>query len=1081
VRVSAEDVARLRRIVGAPTVAKGLEYAATGAVLRCDWDESRTHATGEVRGTASEPYEVSLSVARTEGQHLDSLDASCSCPVGYNCKHAVALLLANDSGRPRLTLVPDPPAPRPVIRSAPRFAEWERPLRGLLAEPPDARADTVAAAIGLQFELVASRSAPGRHGGPPGVRLRPVTYSQAGNWVRTGISWAQLEYYGYGQRLSGRGAEMIGLLKELRALHSASSRSYWYGGGDEQVWLESIASRRIWDLLGQAQEAGLPLLRTGKEGLPVRLWAQSAEVVLDVVRAGDGVRLEPQVKTRAGRVDMEAAIPVGTPAHGLVWWEEAVSAGRTPELHLAPLSQPLTPDIADLVRSRPLLVPPGDAERFERDVYPQLRRRIPLTSSDGSFPLPDVDHGDELVLKITFGDGPRLSLAWSISTPGSAPAAAAREVVAGTPGLLVPTPWGDRLADTELSGMVAVRFVSEVLPSLEEIEGLRVELLGEVPRFQEATEAPVVRVDGEESPSGDWFDLAVEVSVGGEDVPFQSLFVALAEEATHFLLPSGTYFSLDRPELRELAQLIAEARTLEDAPPGRVRLGRFQASLWEELQQVADVSGQAGVWSDAVAALSEAGDEADRPLPAGLVATLRPYQHVGFQWLASRFDHHLGGILADDMGLGKTLQALALVCHAHESGHTAPFLVVAPTSVVSNWQHEAARFAPGLRVVGITETAARRKTSLLEATAGADLVITSYALLRLEIDEYEAQPWTGLLLDEAQFAKNPASRNYQAARRIPAPFKLAMTGTPLENSLSELWALTSITAPGLFAHPKQFGEAYRVPIERQGDGPTLDRLRRRIRPVMLRRTKEQVASDLPDKQEQVLELDLHPRHRKLYQTYLQRERQKILGLIEDMDGNRFEIFRSLTLLRQAALDVALVDEAHAGIPSTKLDVLSEMLPDIVAGGHRALVFSQFTRYLTEARRRVEAAGIECCYLDGRTTKRAEVIDRFREGEAPVFLISLKAGGFGLNLTEADYCFLLDPWWNPATEAQAVDRVHRIGQTKKVMVYRLVAKETIEEKVMALKAKKAKLFASVMDGGGFESGALTASDVRDLLS
>ena len=271
-----------------------------------------------------------------------------------------------------------------------------------------------------------------------------------------------------------------------------------------------------------------------------------------------------------------------------------------------------------------------------------------------------------------------------------------------------------------------------------------------------------------------------------------------------------------------------------------------------------------------------------------------------------------------------------------------------------------------------------------------------------------------------------------------------------------------------------------MPIERQGDEERLAQLRRRIRPIMLRRAKADVIADLPEKQEHVLEVDLDPRHRRLYQTHLQRERQKVLGLLGDMKSNRFEILRSLTLLRQAALDLSLVDARHNDVPSAKLDVLAEMISEAVAGGHRILVFSQFTRFLSAARRRVEADGVDCCYLDGRTRRREEVIDRFREGAAPVFFISLKAGGFGLNLTEADHCILLDPWWNPATEAQAVDRVHRIGQHRKVMVHRLVARDTIEEKVMALKAKKAKLFASVLGKGGFESAALTSKDVRDLL-
>jgi len=633
-----------------------------------------------------------------------------------------------------------------------------------------------------------------------------------------------------------------------------------------------------------------------------------------------------------------------------------------------------------------------------------------------------------------------------------------------------------------LTGMAAVRFLGETLPVLEEIEGVEVENLGEFPEYREIVEAPVVELGGSPSGDNDWFDLTVTVTVDGEEVPFADLFVALAEEQSHLILPSGTFFSLDREELRQLAGLIAEARALDDHAGEGLRLNRFQASLWEDLQRLGIVTAQAREWERSVRALTEANNRIEHAVPDLLHATLRPYQLTGFNWLAYLFEHRLGGVLADDMGLGKTIQALALMCHTWEQGLTdAPFLVVAPTSVVGNWAAECRRFAPELNAVTITGTEKRRGVPLAELAAQADVVITSYALFRIEYDAYAGVDWAGLFLDEAQFAKNRGSQAYQRARMLPVPFKVAMTGTPIENNLMELWSLLSITAPGLFASPERFTDHYRTPIEKKGDTERLAQLRRRVRPLMLRRTKEQVIRDLPEKQEQVLELDLHPKQRKLYQTYLQRERQKVLGLLGDVQKNRFEIFRSLTLLRQASLDLSLVDAKHVGVPSTKLDALMEILEDVAADGHRALVFSQFTRFLTLARRRIEKAGIQYCYLDGTTRRRDVVIDEFRSGTAPVFLISLKAGGFGLNLTEADYCVILDPWWNPATEAQAVDRLHRIGQTKKVMVYRLVAKDTLEEKVMALKARKSALFTNVMDGGDFESGAMTAADIQELLS
>ena len=353
--------------------------------------------------------------------------------------------------------------------------------------------------------------------------------------------------------------------------------------------------------------------------------------------------------------------------------------------------------------------------------------------------------------------------------------------------------------------------------------------------------------------------------------------------------------------------------------------------------------------------------------------------------------------------------------------------------MVPNWLSEAARFTPGLRAVAIPDTTAKSKVPLAELTADADIVVTSYAVFRLDFASYRALEWDGLILDEAQFVKNRTTRAHQCARDLNAPFKLAITGTPMENNLLELWSLFAIVAPGLFPSARKFIEEYQRPIERGEDSKLLARLRRRIRPLLMRRTKEAVAKDLPEKQEQVLEVELSPKHRKIYEMHLQRERQKLMGLIKDLDRNRMIVFRSLTLLRMLSLDASLVDDDYAGVPSAKLDALFEQLEDVTAEGHRALIFSQFTSFLKKAAARLDAAGIPYAYLDGSTRDRGEVIASFKDGKAPVFLISLKAGGFGLNLTEADYVFLLDPWWNPAAESQAVDRTHRIGQTRNVMV------------------------------------------------
>ena len=712
------------------------------------------------------------------------------------------------------------------------------------------------------------------------------------------------------------------------------------------------------------------------------------------------------------------------------------------------------------------------------------------------------------------------------------------------------------LEERRIEGWETLELLSAILPKLRRVSAVQVRFNGTPPQFVEATDA-LIEITVSEGNSRDWFGLGIAVKVNNWTVPFAQIFEALDRGADRILLGNGTYFSLRRPEFKTLRTLIAEARELNDAG-GELRINRHQAGLFSELESLAASVHTTARWDAQVRSLlelvegledaeesAEKGTEkasdkgaqnspalqkasrrviAQRPVPAGLQATLRPYQVEGFQWLSFLHEQRLGGILSDDMGLGKTVQALALLAHAIEKHRAAseraakrgesvepfaPFLVVAPTSVIANWAAEATRFLPEAKVVTITETTAG-KTPLAERIAGAHLVLTSYTLLRMDedaytgyartlgraIDEHAAdsltgeqsapEGWGALLLDEAQFVKNTGTRAWSIARAMPARTKIAMTGTPIENNLMELWALLAIVADGLFPSARAFRDLYARPAE-SGEDPahaaaTAARLRRRIRPLMLRRTKELVAAELPAKNDTRVNLPLAAGHRRIYDTHLQRERQKVLGLLEDMDKNRFTIFQSLTLLRRLALDAALIDpEVYARVSSVKRDYLVQQLPDLLKKGHRVLVFSQFTGYLKSISARLAEEGIGHLYLDGSTRNRAEVIEAFTSGQEPVFLISLKAGGFGLNLTEADHVFIMDPWWNPAAEQQAVDRIHRIGQDKEVHVYRLVAEGTIEEKVMQLKESKAALFDAVVGEGEFASAAVTAEDVRELFT
>ena len=335
------------------------------------------------------------------------------------------------------------------------------------------------------------------------------------------------------------------------------------------------------------------------------------------------------------------------------------------------------------------------------------------------------------------------------------------------------------------------------------------------------------------------------LSVEGRELVFGEVFGALARGVTEMLLDDGAYFSLLAPRLQSLRELIEEARGLTDVrADGSLRISRYQAGLWSELAALGVVAEQSASWQAQVSALLELDDLAEVPLPRSLSAELRPYQREGFAWLASLWNLGLGAILADDMGLGKTVQTLALICHAQESapaGLSAPFLVIAPTSVVPGWVSEAARFSPALHVAAVTDTLARAGATIDTLIAGADVVVTTYTLLRLDAEAYGSVSWSGVILDEAQFIKNHQSKTYAAARRLDAPFKLAITGTPMENNLMELWSLLSLTAPGLFPDPLRFSEQYARPIERMGDAERLARLRRRIKPLMKRRTKELVA------------------------------------------------------------------------------------------------------------------------------------------------------------------------------------------------------------------------------------------------
>jgi SNF2 family DNA or RNA helicase len=467
--------------------------------------------------------------------------------------------------------------------------------------------------------------------------------------------------------------------------------------------------------------------------------------------------------------------------------------------------------------------------------------------------------------------------------------------------------------------------------------------------------------------------------------------------------------------------------------------------------------------------------------PRGLQAQLRDYQQQGLAWLQFLREHELGGLLADDMGLGKTVQSLAHLLLEKEQGRMdRPSLVVVPTSLLVNWRREARQFAPDLQVM-ILHGPKRRER--FKEISKYDLVLTSYPLLARDRELLLKQEFHLLILDEAQNIKNPKTQASRVVRELNARHRLCLTGTPLENHLGELWSQFDFLLPGLLGSDKQFRRNLRNPIEKQGDEAASERLALRLRPFMLRRTKQEVAKELPPKTEILRTVELDGAQRELYETIRLAMHEQVRKAVAEKGWGRSHIMvlDALLKLRQVCCDPRLVklEDAREVKGSAKLELLMEMLPEMIEEGRRVLLFSQFTGMLSLIEDAVKQAGIDYVKLTGRTRDRAKPVDRFQSGEVPLFLISLKAGGTGLNLTAADTVIHYDPWWNPAVERQATDRAHRIGQENPVFVYKLISEGTVEEKIQLMQAHKQALADSLFEKRGTSGAGWTEDDISML--
>ena len=573
----------------------------------------------------------------------------------------------------------------------------------------------------------------------------------------------------------------------------------------------------------------------------------------------------------------------------------------------------------------------------------------------------------------------------------------------------------------------------------------------------------------------DWFDIHAVVRFGDYEIPFNELRKLINKKSKEIKLPNGEIAVIPDSWLTDYAELFAFME--EDGQGQNLKLKKHHLSLIEDLRngQLAQVT-----MDRKLQKLQGFEEIEDYELPKGFKGKLRPYQKAGYNWMRFLAEYSFGGCLADDMGLGKTVQTLALLQSQKSEGAIQTSLLVMPTSLIYNWQIEASKFTPKLKVLIYSGT---QRDKNPETFAKYDLVITSYGITRIDIDILNTFYFNYVILDESQAIKNPDSIIAKSVGKLKSRHRLILTGTPLENSTMDLWSQLSFVNPGLLGAQKYFKNEFQLPIEKQQDIEKTRKLNVIIKPFILRRQKSQVAKDLPEKIESVKFSEMTPDQTEKYEEVKSFYRNKILDTIETRGIRKSQmlLLQGLTQLRQIANHPKMVDEDFEG-DSGKFEDIRYMVESALSEGHKVLIFSQFVKHLTIVRKYLDDKGMSYAYLDGSTKDRQGQVDSFQNNkDIKLFLISLRAGGLGLNLTEADYVFLLDPWWNPAIEEQAVDRAHRIGQKKTVFTYKFIARDTVEEKILALQKNKLKLASDLISTEESFMKKLTTEDISELLA
>ncbi|GBQ24925.1 DNA/RNA helicase superfamily II [Gluconacetobacter sacchari DSM 12717] len=1116
----------------------GLAYARQGRVSALKANLADGTITARVAGSARTPYDVSI---RFTGR--ETITSKCSCPIGTGCKHVAATLFA----AMKAPQAEGPPNALPALRSATPVptrqntvlpadvAHWFETMRPLL-EPqrPTAGNPTV---------LYIVQPLGGERGKKPGKNASADTPQARQKKLAVSARLVQLNPNGE----PSRGEGTILTLWQIDQLTQDRAASDGITATDRALVQQMHTRPFNVDMDGGLALAGgyailLRLIATGRarwgsvhgptmlllEPVPARpVWKHDGEGRACIGLAADGLSAD----TITGLVAPPVLIdPTSGAVHPVEFGLSSALAGQI--LRLPPIAPG---DVADVARQwhalAPAMIPPPPPPEIHerRDIVPVptvliTMDKVKLRNARRGYYHTSAQKVDCAVSRLSFAYRDTIVDARTaghallvreddrflrIMRDDTAEQKAEERLLEF--GLLPLDTFEGALPSEKQQWdfapavpATASDFASFVIRDIAILRkaGWKVETARNFP-LKLAEIAPE-KIEADLVPSGiDWFDMRLGANVDGKRidlVPALRRMLARmdAEEVMAFLEtddpPPDIIVPIPLDDGRvapvELAKLLPILRALlllstTDNSAGKPGVASHDLGLLAALDQTLGTLRGAEMLRKLARELTSLRFP-PTPLPPGFLATLRPYQQTGLDWLEALARGGLGGLLADDMGLGKTVQALAhIAVRRCETPDAPPVLVVAPTSVLPNWQAEIARFAPTLSIL-ILHGAERH--GLHAEIASHDIVLTTYPLLIRDRDALTPEPFSLVVFDEAHTLKNPATNGHATARALKAERRLALTGTPIENRLTDAWALFDLIAPGLLGTTKSFGKQFRTPIEKHGDPEIRARLARTLRPFLLRRTKDLVAPDLPRKSVLSVAIELEPAQRALHESQRLLMQKQVREEIERVGLMRAQIvvLTALTRLRQVCCDPRLLGEkaitrkGGQPAPSAKLTRLLEMLGDMLTQGRRIIVFSQFTTMLDLIKPALARMDIAWTELTGSTKDRRTPVNRFQSGEVPLILVSLKAGGTGLNLTAADTVILYDPWWNPAIEAQAIDRAHRLGQTKKVFVYRLIARDTIEEKILILQERKAAFAEALWSENAATPAALSEDDIAFLL-